>query len=97
MSMDKVWCLKRVWHALGICYKYKGYTVTCQINVHNVGNSIDFNVFSCSQEKKLFRLSLSTYSHAFGVIQKVNNKSNKQDFLMEFRHCTFHMQPFKIL
>ena len=27
------------------------YTVMCQINVHNVGNSIDFNVFSCSQEK----------------------------------------------
>ena len=27
------------------------HTVTCQINVHNIANSIDFNVFSRLQEK----------------------------------------------
>ena len=42
-------------------------TVTCQINVHNVASSVDFNVFSRLQET-LFRLSWSTYFHKIGVI-----------------------------
>ena len=42
-------------------------TVTCQINVRNVGISIDFNVFSRLQEK-LSCLSCSTDFHESDVI-----------------------------
>ena len=41
-------------------------TVTCQINVHNLANSIDFDVFSCLQEK-VSCVSWSTYFHNFGA------------------------------
>ena len=43
------------------------YTIACQINVHNVRISIDFNAFSCLQEK-LSCLSWSTDFHDFGVV-----------------------------
>ena len=47
---------------LNIEFFHKLYTVTCQINVNNVGNSIDFNVFPCSQEKIILPLTVNLFS-----------------------------------
>ena len=52
------------WALFGLKLSIKETTVTCQINVHNVEISIDFNVFSCPLEK----LSCPTYFHDCGVI-----------------------------